>query len=146
MIQIDMKIPNTCGDCPFCTYTADEKRYIGYCHTSDEDYYCKALDRFMEYDEVDGGIDILGKPDDCPIKEIPDNSLLCEELAGVVGKWSKNNPIKTNADILKELRDEYRQRAHKLFDRMDLKASRSWQCRADGIQDAIDLMEGKEIQ
>ena len=61
--------PETCGDCPCHIRTADEKRAIGYCHTSDEDYYCKLLDRFMEYDEVDGGIDILGKPADCPLKE-----------------------------------------------------------------------------
>ena len=54
--------PNT------CIYTAEEKRYIGYCNTSDEDYYCKVLDRFMEYDEVDGGLDILGKPVDCPLQ------------------------------------------------------------------------------
>lgn len=65
----DFKMPNTCGDCPCCIYTADEKRYIGYCNTSDEDFYCKALDRFMEYDKVDGGIDILGKPLDCPLTE-----------------------------------------------------------------------------
>lgn len=61
--------PETCGDCPFCIFTAEEKRYIGYCNTSDEDYYCKALDRFMEYDKVDGGVDILGKPADCPLQE-----------------------------------------------------------------------------
>lgn len=65
----DFEMPNTCGDCPCCIHTADEKRYIGYCNTSDDDYYCKALDRFMEYDEVDGGIDILGKPLDCPLVE-----------------------------------------------------------------------------
>jgi len=61
--------PKTCGDCPFCIFTAEEKRYIGYCHTSDDDYYCKALDRFMEYDKVDGGVDILEKPTDCPLQE-----------------------------------------------------------------------------
>jgi len=65
----DFEMPNTCGDCPCCIHTADEKRYIGYCNTSDDDYYCKALDRFMEYDEVDGGVDILGKPLDCPLVE-----------------------------------------------------------------------------
>lgn len=65
----DFEMPNTCGDCPYCIHTADEKRYIGYCHTSDDDYYCKALDRFMEYDKVDGGVDILGKPSDCPLVE-----------------------------------------------------------------------------
>lgn len=65
----DFEMPNTCGDCPYCIHTADEKRYIGYCNTSDDDYYCKALDRFMEYDEVDGGVDILGKPSDCPLVE-----------------------------------------------------------------------------
>ena len=63
--------PNTCGDCPFCIHTAEEKNYIGYCNASDEDYYCKALDRFMEYDEVDGGVDILGKPIDCPLVQEP---------------------------------------------------------------------------
>ena len=47
--------PETCGDCPFCIFTAEEKNYIGYCHTSDDDFYCKVLDRFMEYDKVDGG-------------------------------------------------------------------------------------------
>jgi hypothetical protein len=61
--------PETCGDCPLCIYTAEEKKYIGYCNTSDEDYYCKALGRFMEYDIVDGGVDILGKPIDCPLQE-----------------------------------------------------------------------------
>lgn len=65
----DFEMPNTCGDCPYCIYTADEKRYIGYCNTSDDDYFCKALDRFMEYDKVDGGVDILGKPLDCPLVE-----------------------------------------------------------------------------
>lgn len=60
--------PKNCGDCPFCIFTAEEKRYIGYCHTSDDDYYCKILDRFMEYDKVDGGVDILGKPTDCPLQ------------------------------------------------------------------------------
>lgn len=62
-------MPNTCGECPCCIHTADEKCYIGYCNTSDDDYYCKALDRFMEYDKVDGGTDILGKPSDCPLVE-----------------------------------------------------------------------------
>ena len=66
----DFEMPNTCGDCPCCIYTADEKRYIGYCNTSDDDYFCKALDRFMEYDKVDGGVDILGKPSDCPLVEV----------------------------------------------------------------------------
>lgn len=61
--------PKTCNDCPLIVHTADEKRAIGYCNTSDDDYYCKALERFMEYDEVDGGYDILGKPLDCPLKE-----------------------------------------------------------------------------
>lgn len=66
--------PNTCGDCPLCIHTAEEKRYIGYCNTSDEDYYCKVLHRFMEYDKVDGGLDILGKPIDCPLQaESEDN-------------------------------------------------------------------------
>ena len=60
--------PNTCSDCPLCIYTKEEKKYIGYCNTSDEDYYCKILKRFMEYDEVDGGLDILGKPVDCPLQ------------------------------------------------------------------------------
>jgi hypothetical protein len=61
--------PKNCGDCPFCIRTAEEKRAVGFCNTSNEDYYCKALDRFMEYDEVDGGLDILGKPIDCPLQE-----------------------------------------------------------------------------
>lgn len=60
--------PNTCGDCPLSIHTAEEKRYVGYCNTSDEDYYCTALDRFMEYDIVDDGLDILGKPVDCPLQ------------------------------------------------------------------------------
>ena len=60
--------PENCGDCPFCIFTAEEKNYIGYCHTSDDDYYCKVLDRFMEYDKVDVGVDILGKPVDCPLQ------------------------------------------------------------------------------
>ena len=66
--KITFDTPDTCGDCPFCIFTADEKRYIGYCHTSDDDYYCKILERFMNYDEVDGGLDILGKPEDCPLE------------------------------------------------------------------------------
>lgn len=67
-----IETPKTCGDCPFCTFTKEEKRYVGYCNTSDEDYYCKVLDRFMEYDQVDGGLDILGKPTDCPLMESED--------------------------------------------------------------------------
>lgn len=70
MLQIDLEMPKNCGDCPCCIYTADEKRAIGYCNTSNDDYYCKVLDRFMEYDKVDGGVDILGKPFDCPWKEV----------------------------------------------------------------------------
>lgn len=66
VIAIDT--PETCGNCPFCIYTAEEKKCIGYCNTSDKDYYCKVLNRFMEYDEVDGGLDILGKPVDCPLQ------------------------------------------------------------------------------
>lgn len=66
MLIIDT--PMSCGECPLCIFTAEEKRFIGYCHTSDNDYYCKALDRFMEYDEVVGGIDILGTAADCPLK------------------------------------------------------------------------------
>ena len=61
--------PQTCGDCPLCIYTADEKRSIGYCNTSDDDYFCKILERFMEYDIIDGAYDILGKPLDCPLKD-----------------------------------------------------------------------------
>ena len=59
--------PETCGDCPFCIFSAEEKKYVGYCNTSDEDYYCKVLGRFMKYDRVDDGFDILGKPTDCPL-------------------------------------------------------------------------------
>ena len=84
MIQIDFELPDTCGECPLCIYTADEKRYVGYCNTSDEDYYCKALQRFMEYDKVDGGLDILGKPSDCPLKEVP------------TGKWIEHKPFERN--------------------------------------------------
>jgi hypothetical protein len=69
MIIVDIDLPKTCGDCPFCIRTAEEKRAIGFCNTSNEDYYCKVLDRFMEYDKVEGGRDILGKPKDCPLKE-----------------------------------------------------------------------------
>ena len=69
-IVINIDLPKTCGDCPFCIFTAEEKRAVGFCNTSNEDYYCKALDRFMEYDIVDGVLDILGKPIDCPLKEI----------------------------------------------------------------------------
>lgn len=68
MLQIDLEMPKNCGDCPCCIYTADEKRAIGYCNTSDDDYYCKILGRFMEYNIVDGGVDILGKPIDCPLE------------------------------------------------------------------------------
>ena len=60
--------PKTCADCPCCIYTAEEKRAIGFCNTSNEDYFCKLLKRFMEYDKVDGGIDILGKPSCCPLE------------------------------------------------------------------------------
>ena len=70
VITTGMDIPDNCGSCPICIYTADEKKAIGYCNTSDEDYYCKTLERFMEYDEVDGGQDILGKPFDCPLKPV----------------------------------------------------------------------------
>lgn len=66
MLFID--IPETCADCPCCIYSAIEKSIIGYCNTSDNDYYCKLLDRFMEYDKVEGGIAILGKPLDCPLE------------------------------------------------------------------------------
>ena len=59
--------PKTCGDCPCCIFTAEEKRAIGFCNTSNEDYYCKLLESFREYDEVDGGVDILGKPSCCPL-------------------------------------------------------------------------------
>ena len=65
MLVIDT--PETCGDCPLCIFSEEEKKYIGYCNTSNEDYYCKALERFMEYDRVEGGLDILGKPNDCPL-------------------------------------------------------------------------------
>ena len=70
-----IETPKTCSDCPFCIYTKEEKKYIGYCNTSDEDYYCKALDRFMEYDIVDGGLDILGKSEDCPLVESEESTL-----------------------------------------------------------------------
>lgn len=67
MIIVDIDLPKTCGDCPFCIFTAEEKRAVGFCNTSNEDYYCKVLHRFMEYDKVEGGIDILSKPKDCPL-------------------------------------------------------------------------------
>ena len=60
--------PKTCGDCPCCIFTAEEKRAIGFCNTSNEDYYCKLLEGFRKYDEVDGGVDILGKPSCCPLE------------------------------------------------------------------------------
>lgn len=60
--------PKTCGDCPCCIFTAEEKRAIGFCNTSNDDYYCKLLEGFREYDEVDGGVDILGKPSCCPLE------------------------------------------------------------------------------
>lgn len=69
MIIVDIDLPKTCGDCPFCIFTAEEKRAVGFCNTSNEDYFCKVLDRFMEYDKVEGGVNILGKPEDCPLKE-----------------------------------------------------------------------------
>lgn len=78
-----MKVPENCGDCPFCIFTADEKRSIGYCNTSDDDYYCKVLDRFMEYDDVDGGVDILGKPNDCPLVEVE----TADVRENVHGEW-----------------------------------------------------------
>jgi hypothetical protein len=70
MIIVDIDLPKTCGDCPFCIFTSEEKRAVGFCNTSNEDYYCKVLDRFMEYDKVEGGVDILDKPKDCPLKEV----------------------------------------------------------------------------
>lgn len=79
VIITGMNMPENCGSCPVCIYTADEKKAIGYCNTSDEDYYCKTLERFMEYDEVDGGQDILGKPSDCTLKSI-------EELISKISK------------------------------------------------------------
>lgn len=84
MIQIDMEMPKSCDECPCVIYTAEEKKAIGYCNTSNEDYYCKALDRFMEYDKVDGGVDILGKPNDCPLKEVNDKPS---------GKWKIHDGI-----------------------------------------------------
>lgn len=60
--------PKTCADCPCCIFTAEEKRAIGFCNTSDEDYYCKLLEGFRKYDKVDGGMDILGKPSCCPLE------------------------------------------------------------------------------
>lgn len=70
IILTGVDIPKTCGECPLCIFSAAEKRCIGFYNTSDEDYYCKALERFMEYDEVEDGVAILGKPDDCPLKTI----------------------------------------------------------------------------
>ena len=83
VIITNMDMPKSCGGCPCVIYTAEEKKAIGYCNTSNEDYYCKALDRFMEYDKVDGGLDILGKPSDCPLKEVPSGKkqAILDELA-----------------------------------------------------------------
>jgi hypothetical protein len=75
--------PETCGECPFCIFTAEEKNYIGYCHTSDDDFYCKLLDRFMEYDKVDGGVDILGKPTDCPLQVESEVPCFCTDVDDV---------------------------------------------------------------
>lgn len=86
MLVIDT--PETCGDCPLCIFSAEEKRYIGYCNTSDEDYYCKALERFMEYDTVEGGVDILGKPNDCPL------------MTESEGMTSQNNPAESSQDCI----------------------------------------------
>ena len=72
--------PETCGDCPLCIFTAEEKRYMGYCNTSNEDYYCKALKRLMDYDIVGGGLDILGKPTDCPLQEESKDCIAWDEL------------------------------------------------------------------
>ena len=99
MIQIDMEMTKSCGGCPCVIYTAEEKKAIGYCNTSNEDYYCKALDRFMEYDKVDGGLDILGKPSDCPLKEVPSGEWIRQmksEIADSLEFWDyspNNNPL-----------------------------------------------------
>ena len=45
---------------------------------------------------------------------------------------------------MEHLRDQYRERASRCFDRMDLKTAGNYRCRADGVQDAIDLIAGKE--
>ena len=68
---LTINTPETCDDCPLCIYTAEEKRFIGYCNTSDDDYYCKALDRFMEYSVVsEDELVIAKKPVDCPLLEL----------------------------------------------------------------------------
>ena len=68
---LTINTPETCDDCPLCIYTAEEKRAIGYCNTSDDDYYCKALDRFIEYNVVsDDELAIAEKPTDCPLQEL----------------------------------------------------------------------------
>ena len=88
-VIINISTPNKCGDCLFCIFTADEKRYIGYCNTSDDDYYCKVLDCFMEYDKVDGGVDILGKPSDCPLKSTDE---MIKEIEQIVDEEKINDP------------------------------------------------------
>ena len=89
-IILDMDMPSKCSECPFCIYSADEKRCIGYCNTSDEDYYCKVLERFMEYDKVDGGLDILGKPNDCPLCSTDE----------MVAEITRRSELKSNRSVL----------------------------------------------
>lgn len=105
VLVIDML--NTCGECPFAIYTADEKRYIGYCNTSDEDYYCKALNRFIEYDKVDGGVDILGKPIDCPLEIFEQQQKIDEIIKRIEQTRDKDKlceyPYNRCIDIVREV-------------------------------------------
>lgn len=118
----DFEMPNTCGDCPYCIYTADEKRYIGYCNTSDDDYFCKALDRFMEYDKVDGGVDILGKPSDCPLVEAIPKAEIKKFLEEVIKDVNNNVLAIVREDYIHKSDYENRLKADKVAMLEDLKA------------------------
>lgn len=143
----DFEMPDTCGGCPCCIHTADEKRYVGYCNTSDDDYFCRALDRFMEYDKVDGGVDILGKPSDCPLVE----AIPIAEVKKFLEEGTKN----VSNDVLAIVREDYIHKAdYETRLKADLKAIlvelqlkfeentvRWYVGRVDGKSDDVVLME-----
>ena len=45
----------------------------------------------------------LDKEDRCKLKGVPHSQKEAEELIIIVEKWSKEHPIKTNLDVLKEM-------------------------------------------
>lgn len=86
-VIIDMHMPKDCGKCPCCIFTSEEKDVVGYCNTSDEDYYCKVLDRFMAYEKIDDSFYIKGKPTDCPLKSV-------DEMTAEIKRAIQNGVIK----------------------------------------------------